>query len=88
MNNKNSSLWVSGLLTGAVLGYYLYKNRDKMPEQKEKLKTLISDLKDVAADLKSRIVTTGNEAISATKSAIDTAKDTARDTAKDVAKDY
>ena len=44
MNNKNSSLWVTGLLTGAVLGYYLYKNRDKMPEQKEKLKTLISDL--------------------------------------------
>ena len=38
MKNKNSSLWLSGLLTGAVLGYYLYKNRDKMPEQKEKMK--------------------------------------------------
>lgn len=88
MNNKNSSLWVSGLLTGAVLGYYLYKNRDKMPEQKEKLKTLISDLKEVAVDLKSRIVTTGNEAVNATKSAFDNAKDSARDTAKDLAKDY
>lgn len=88
MNNKNSSLWISGLLTGAVLGYYLYKNRDKMPEQKEKLKTLISDLKEVALDLKTKIVTTGNEAVNATKSAIDTAKDTARDTAKDVARDY
>lgn len=88
MSNKSSSLWISGLLTGAVLGYYLYKNRDKMPEQKEKLKTLISDLKEVALDLKTRIASTADEAVSATKSAIGTAKDSARDTAKDVTRNY
>ncbi len=75
MTNKNSSLWLSGLLTGAFLGYYLYTNRAKFPEQKQKLKTLLSDLKDVAADLKTRIITTGEEAVNSTKSAIDSSKE-------------
>ncbi len=77
MKNKavNSSLWLSGLVTGAFLGYYLYKNRDKMPGQKEKLKTLVEDLKGVAGDLKSRLMSTSNEAVNATKTAFETAKE-------------
>ncbi len=82
MTNKNSSLWLSGLVTGAFLGYYLYKNKDKMPDQKEKLKSLLSDLKGVAADLKTRLISTGNEAVNVTKSALDSAKDSAKDSVK------
>jgi len=42
MNKKtvNNSLWLSGLVTGALVGYFLYKNRDNMDGQKEKLKML------------------------------------------------
>lgn len=77
MNNKavNNSLWLSGLVTGALVGYFLYKNRDKMDGQKEKLKTLVKDLKVVASDLKSRLITTSTEAVNSTKSALETAKE-------------
>lgn len=77
MNNKavNNSLWLSGLVTGALVGYFLYKNRDKMDGQKEKLKTLVKDLKVVASDLKSRLISTSTEAVNSTKSALETANE-------------
>ncbi len=76
MNNKiNNSLWLSGLVTGAVVGYFLYKNRDKMDGQKEKLKTLVKDLKEVATEFKSRLISTGTEAVNSTKSAVESAKE-------------
>jgi hypothetical protein len=77
MNNKavNNSLWLSGLVTGALVGYFLYKNRDKMDGQKEKLKTLVKDLKVVASDLKSRLITTSTEAVNSTKSALESANE-------------
>ena len=77
MNNKtvNTSLWLSGLVTGALAGYFLYKNRDKMDGQKEKLKTLVKDLKVVASDLKSRLITTSTEAVNSTKSALESANE-------------
>lgn len=77
MNNKavNNSLWLSGLVTGALVGYFLYKNRDKMDGQKEKLKTLVKDLKVVASDLKSRLITTSTAAVNSTKSALESANE-------------
>lgn len=77
MNNKavNNSLWLSGLVTGALVGYFLYKNRDKMDGQKEKLKTLVKDLKVVASDLKSRLISTSTEVVNSTKSALETANE-------------
>lgn len=77
MNNKavNNTLWLSGLVTGALVGYFLYKNRDKMDGQKEKLKTLVKDLKEVATDFKSRLIATSTEAVNSTKSAVDSAKE-------------
>lgn len=77
MNNKavNNSLWLSGLVTGALVGYFLYKNRDKMDGQKEKLKTLVKDLKVVASDLKSRLISTSTEMVNSTKSALETANE-------------
>lgn len=76
MNNKaNNSLWLSGLVTGALVGYFLYKNRDKMDGQKEKLKTLVKDLKGVALDLKDRLITTSNDAVNSTKSALESANE-------------
>lgn len=75
MNNKavNNSLWLSDLVTGALVGYFLYKNRDKMDGQKERMKTLVNDLKAVALDLKSRLISTSTEAVNSTKSALETA---------------
>lgn len=77
MNNKavNNSLWLSGLVTGALVGYFLYKNRDKMDGQKEKLKTLVKDLKGVALDLKDRLITTSTDAVNSTKSALESANE-------------
>jgi hypothetical protein len=77
MNNKavNNSIWLSGLVTGALAGYFLYKNRDKMDGQKEKLKTLVNELKGVALDLKNRLKTTSAEAVNSTKSALESANE-------------
>lgn len=77
MNNKvvNNSLWLSGLVTGALVGYYLYKNKDKMDGQKEMLKTLVNDLKAVASGLKSRLISKSTEMVNSTKSALETANE-------------
>ncbi len=77
MNKKtvNNSLWLSGLVTGALVGYFLYKNRDNMDGQKEKLKTLVKDLKVVASDLKTRLISTSNELVNSTKSALESANE-------------
>lgn len=77
MNNKvvNNSLWLSGLVTGALVGYFLYKNKDKMDGQKEMLKTLVNDLKAVASGLKSRLISKSTEMVNSTKSALETANE-------------
>jgi len=77
MNKKtvNNSLWLSGLVTGVLVGYFLYKNRDNMDGQKEKLKTLVKDLKVVATDLKTRLISTSNELVNSTKSALESANE-------------
>lgn len=77
MNNKvvNNSLWLSGLVTGALVGYYLYKNKDKMDGQKEVMKTLVNDLKAVASGLKSRLISKSTEMVNSTKSALETANE-------------
>lgn len=77
MNNKvvNNSLWLSGLVTGALVGYFLYKNKDKMDGQKEVMKTLVNDLKAVASGLKSRLISKSTEMVNSTKSALETANE-------------
>ncbi|MEB2774116.1 hypothetical protein SYJ56_02295 [Algoriphagus sp. D3-2-R+10] len=71
----NKTLWFSGLLTGAFVGAYLYKNKDEFGPQKEKLNSLIGDFQSILGDLKSKILEAKTEGLEATKSAIQSAKD-------------
>ncbi|WP_296702707.1 hypothetical protein [Algoriphagus sp.] len=75
----NTSIWLGGLITGAIVGVYLYKNKDQYEPQKEKLNSLLTELQNVAGDLKSKLLTVSQEGINATKSALQTAKETTKE---------
>lgn len=78
----NTSLWLGGLITGAAVGVYLYKNKDQYEPQKEKLNSLLSDLQGIAGDLKSRLLSAGQEGLNATKTALQSAKETTQEKIK------
>ncbi len=71
---KSKTIWISGLLAGAALGAYLYRNQTKTEPQQRKFKKLISDLKSVAGDLKEKLVSTGQEGLEQTKKKLDAIK--------------
>ncbi|PZX55465.1 hypothetical protein LV84_02603 [Algoriphagus ratkowskyi] len=71
----NKTLWLSGLLTGALVGAYLYKNKDDFGPQKKKLDKLIGDVKDILGDLKTKMIEAKSEGLEATKTALLSAKD-------------
>ena len=71
----NKSLWLSGLLTGALVGAYLYKNKDDFGPQKKKLNKLMDDVKDVLGDMRTRMLEAKSEGLDATKAALNSAKD-------------
>ncbi|SIN78023.1 hypothetical protein V8V91_03530 [Algoriphagus halophilus] len=79
---KTTTIWVGGLITGAMIGAFLYKNKDQYEPQKEKLNSLLSDFQNIATDLKSKLLSASQEGLNATKSALQTAKETAKETAK------
>jgi gas vesicle protein len=65
--NVNRTLWISGLLTGALVGIYLYQNKDQYKPQQKKLKGLVDDLKKTANEFGSKILQIGQEQLEATK---------------------
>lgn len=75
MTKFNKTLWLSGLLTGAVVGAYLYKNKEQYGPQKEKMNKLLGELQSVVIDLKGKLLHVGQEGLDATKSAINSAKE-------------
>ncbi len=78
----SKTLWLSGLVTGALVGAYLYKNQNQFESQKEKINSLLGDLQNIAGDLKARLLSAGQEGLDATKTAIQSAKDSAKDKVK------
>ncbi|MBN3582317.1 hypothetical protein JYB64_07940 [Algoriphagus aestuarii] len=78
----NTSLWLGGLITGAAVGVYLYKNKDQFEPQKEKLNSLLSELQGIAGDLKTRLLSASQEGINATKTALQSAKETTQEKIK------
>ncbi|WP_339865240.1 hypothetical protein [uncultured Algoriphagus sp.] len=71
----NKTLWLSGLVTGALVGAYLYKNKDDFGPQKEKLNSLLGDFQSLLGDLKVKILDAKSEGLDATKAALQSAKD-------------
>jgi len=71
----NKTLWLSGLLTGALVGAYLYKNKDDFGPQKEKLNSLLVDFQSIIGDLKTKLLEAKTEGLDATKVALQSAKD-------------
>lgn len=82
MKNSNKVLWISGLLTGVVVGAYLYSNKAELEPQKKKLNKLLGEFQSIAGDLKDRLLSASEEGLSATKSAINSAKETAKEKIK------
>lgn len=66
-SSVNKTLWLSGLVTGALVGVYLYQNRDQYGPQKEKLNELMGDLQNLAGDMKTRLKSASKELQAATK---------------------
>jgi hypothetical protein len=71
----NKTLWLSGLVTGALVGAYLYKNKDDFGPQREKLNSLLGDFQSMLGDLKTKIMEAKADGLEATKSALQSAKD-------------
>ncbi|EAZ82643.1 hypothetical protein [Algoriphagus machipongonensis] len=86
MKAINKTLWVSGLVTGALVGAYLYKNQDQYASQKEKINGLLGDLQQVAGELKNKLVEASQEGLNATKTALNSAKESAN-SAKEAVKE-
>lgn len=71
----NKTLWLSGLVTGALVGAYLYKNKDDFGSQKEKLNSLLGDFQSILGDLKTKLLEVKSEGLEATKAVFMSAKD-------------
>lgn len=71
----NKTLWLSGLLTGALVGAYLYKNKDDFGPQKKKLNKLMADVKDVLGDMKTKMLEVKSEGLDSTKAVLQAAKE-------------
>jgi hypothetical protein len=71
----NKTLWLSGLLTGALVGAYLYKNKDDFGPQKKKLNKLMDDVKDILGDMRTKMLEAKSDGLDATKAALQSAKE-------------
>jgi hypothetical protein len=65
--NVNRSMWIGGLLAGALIATYLYRNQDQFGPQQKKLKSLIADLKKTAQELGNKVLVAGQEQLEAAK---------------------
>lgn|GEM_PF-1417428 len=65
MRNSNLSmtLWLAGLASGVVAGYYLHQNKDKIGPQKDKLVKLLGDLQKASEDIGKKIKAAGLEGV-------------------------
>ena len=76
---KNSKLtmglWLAGLATGALAGYYLYQNREKLGPQKDKLVKLLGELQKTSEDIGKKLKTAGLESLEKGKNFAKTASE-------------
>lgn len=52
------ALWIGGLAAGVLAGAIIYKNRDKLSPQKEKMVKLMGNLQKVGQKLSKKLNTT------------------------------
>lgn len=81
-STKNTTLLLSGIVTGVLIGAYYYQNSDKLEPQKKKLNKLLGEFQSIALDLKGKLLSAGEDGLAATKTAISTAKETAKEKVK------
>lgn len=68
-NSKLSmTLWLAGLASGAVAGYLLYQNREKLGPQKDKLVKLLGELQKTSEDIGKKLKAAGLESLEKGKS--------------------
>lgn len=61
-NSKLSmTLWLAGLASGVVAGYYLYQNKEKLGPQKDKLVKLLGELQKTSEDIGKKLKAAGLE---------------------------
>jgi len=81
-STKNTTLLLSGIVTGVLIGAYYYQNSDKLEPQKKKLNKLLGEFQSIALDLKDKLLAASEDGLSATKTAISSAKETAKEKVK------
>ena len=57
------TLWLAGLASGVVAGYYLYQNKEKLGPQKEKLVKLLGELQKTSEDIGKKLKAAGLEGV-------------------------
>lgn len=63
MNNSKLTIWLAGLTSGVVAGYFLYQNREKLGPQKDKLVRLLGDLQKASEDIGKKLKAVGLEGL-------------------------
>ncbi|MCU0400154.1 MAG: hypothetical protein MUE75_03955 [Algoriphagus sp.] len=53
------ALWIGGLAAGVVAGTYIYRNREKLGPQKEKLSRILGQLQKTGEELGKKIKKSG-----------------------------
>lgn len=57
------TLWIAGLVSGVVAGYYLYQNREKLGPQKDKIVKLLGDLQKASEQIGKKLKEAGLDGI-------------------------
>jgi len=57
------ALWIGGIAAGVVAGALIYKNREKLGPQKEKLGKLLGELQKTGEELGKKLKTAGMETL-------------------------
>jgi hypothetical protein len=58
-SNVSMSLWIAGLVSGVVAGYYLYQNREKLGPQKDKIVKLLGELQKASEQIGKKLKEAG-----------------------------
>jgi hypothetical protein len=62
-SNVSMTLWIAGLVSGVVAGYYLYQNREKLGPQKDKIVKLLGDLQKASEQIGKKLKEAGLDGI-------------------------
>jgi hypothetical protein len=70
-SNVSMSLWIAGLVSGVVAGYYLYQNREKLGPQKDKIVKLLGDLQKASEQIGKKLKDAGIDGLEKGKKVLD-----------------